>query len=154
MGTSNNSFFALSLTLRACILAIFRGFLIYCAAYRRPLTVKKLRCQLVICKLRSTAQCLVPRWELFFLSGLFLFGFEVILALAEFLLEPFDASGGIDEFLLAGVKRMAHRADFGMNFFGRTAGFKGIAATTANLYYLIFRMNIFLHCFYLQISSY
>jgi hypothetical protein len=81
--------------------------------------------------------------KLLFVFGLFFFGFEVILA--EFLLEPFDTTGGIDKFLLAGVERMAHGTNFGVNVFGRTAGLKGIAATTADLYDLINRMYIFFH---------
>ena len=66
-------------------------------------------------------------------------------ALIELLLKAFDASGRIDEFLLACKEWMAHRADFRMDFLDGAARFKRVPAAAANLHDIIFRMNIFFH---------
>ncbi len=66
-------------------------------------------------------------------------------AFVEFLLEAFDTSGRIDEFLLARKERVALRANFRVNFLHGAARLKGVAATAANLHNIIFWMNIFFH---------
>ena len=69
--------------------------------------------------------------------------FDVIFAV--FLLETLDSACGIDEFLLARIERMAHRANFRVNFLGGTSGLEGIAAPAANLYSMVLGMYAFLH---------
>jgi hypothetical protein len=69
--------------------------------------------------------------------------FEVVGAV--FFLEAFDPAGGIDVLLFAGVKWVANRADFGVDFAHGAAGFKGVAAAAVNHYFVIFWMYIFLH---------
>ena len=46
---------------------------------------------------------------------------------------------------------MAHRADFRVDFLGRTAGLERIAAAAFDLCSLIFWMYVFLHLFHLKI---
>ncbi len=67
------------------------------------------------------------------------------IACAVLLLEPFDSTSGIDKLLLAGIERMAHRADFRVNFFCGTAGLKRIPTTAFNLNDIVFGMYIFFH---------
>ena len=70
-------------------------------------------------------------------------GLDVICAV--FLLETLYSPGGIDVFLLAGIERMAHRADFGVDFLGCAAGLEGVTAAAVNHYLIIFWMYIFFH---------
>lgn len=67
------------------------------------------------------------------------------IACAVFLLEPFYSTSRIDVFLLACIERMAHRADFCVDFFYRTAGLEGIAAAAMNHYFIVFWMYLFFH---------
>ncbi len=69
--------------------------------------------------------------------------FDVIFAV--FLLESLYSAGGIDIFLLAGIERMAHRADLRVDFFGGAAGFEGIAAAAVNHDLIVFWMYFFFH---------
>ncbi len=71
--------------------------------------------------------------------------FALGVTLSVFFLEPLNTTGGIDELLLAGIERMAHRADFGVDLFGRAAGLEGIAAAASDLNFFVFRMYIFFH---------
>ena len=72
------------------------------------------------------------------------FGFlDVVLAVLP--LEALYSAGGIDVLLLAGVERMAHRADFRVYFLGGTAGLKSIAAAAVHHHLIVFRMYFFLH---------
>jgi hypothetical protein len=75
----------------------------------------------------------------------FFFGFLFDITRAVLLLETFDPAGGIYEFLLAGIERMAHRAYLGVDFLGRAAGLERIAAAAVNDHFLIFWMYVFLH---------
>ena len=68
--------------------------------------------------------------------------------LAVFLLEPLYPAGSIDKFLLARIKRMAHRAYLRMDFIYRAASLERIAATATDHYLLIFWMYIFFHKYY------
>jgi hypothetical protein len=77
-------------------------------------------------------------------------GFDVIFAV--FLLESLYSAGCIDIFLLAGIERMAHRANFGVDFFDGTAGLEGVAAAAMNHYLIVFWMYSFFHN--LQFSRY
>ena len=89
------------------------------------------------------------RWELSHNPAdqllLFVFIFLFYVTLAVFLLEPLYTPCGIDIFLLTGIKRMAHRADFGVDFLGRAAGFESGAAAAVNYDLFIFWMYIFFH---------
>ena len=71
---------------------------------------------------------------------------------AVFLLKSLYSTGGIDIFLLAGIERMAHRANFSVDFFVGTAGLEGIAAAAMNHYLIVFWMYSFFHS--LQFSRY
>ena len=64
---------------------------------------------------------------------------------AVFLLEPFYTSCGVDEFLFAGVKGMAHRADLSVDLLFCALGLERVAATAANQYFFIFRMYLLFH---------
>lgn len=62
-----------------------------------------------------------------------------------FLLKPLYTTCRINILLLAGIKRMTHRANLRMDLLGRTAGLKTVPASAANLHRMIFRMYLFLH---------
>ena len=74
-----------------------------------------------------------------FLGGLF------HIACAVFLLEPLDSPGGVDEFLLAGVERMAHRADFRVDFLRRAAGLESVPTAAMDYDFIVFWMYPFFH---------
>ena len=79
---------------------------------------------------------------------LLLIFFRVLdIAFAVFPLEPLNTTGRIDIFLLSCVKRMAHRTDFCVNFFRRTARLERIAAPAVNDHFIIFWMYLFFHNF-------
>ena len=61
--------------------------------------------------------------------------------------EPFDPSGGVDEFLLTRKEGMAVRADFHMDLWNRRARLDHIAAMTDDLAGLVFRVDAFFHFF-------
>jgi hypothetical protein len=84
--------------------------------------------------------CNLKNQLLLWFRGIFL---DVIFAV--FLLESLDSAGRVDEFLLAGIERMAHRADFRVDFLGCAAGLEGI--TTAAVYpdLMVFWMYVFFH---------
>src|SRR5579862_7799645 len=65
--------------------------------------------------------------------------------LGVLLLEAFDAAGGINELLLAGVEGVADAADFDFDVLGGRAGFKGVAAGAANLRKVVSGMDFLLH---------
>jgi hypothetical protein len=66
-------------------------------------------------------------------------------ACAVLLPESFNSTGRIHEFLLAGIERMAHRADFCVDFLGRTASLERVATAAMNHYLIIFWMYFFFH---------
>jgi len=66
-------------------------------------------------------------------------------ACAVFLLEPLYSPGGIDIFLLAGIERMAHRADLCVDFFDGTAGLERTAAAAMDHHLIVFWMYLFFH---------
>ena len=70
------------------------------------------------------------------------------ITLAVLLLEPLYSPGRIDKFLLARIKRMAHRADFRVDFLGRTSRLESITATAMDRYFIILWMYIFFHSDY------
>jgi hypothetical protein len=87
------------------------------------------------------------------LRCLFLIAYQVsgrgrlrIRLLAVLLAEFFDTSGGVHDFLLAGIEGMAGRADFHVQGFAQsgTRG-KGIAATAGHCDVGVFGMNFRLH---------
>lgn len=47
--------------------------------------------------------------------------------------ESFDSAGGVDDFLFAGVERVAVRADVGFDLFNCRAGNKNLPASADNL---------------------
>ena len=67
------------------------------------------------------------------------------LGLNHALLELVHAAGGIDELLLAGVKRMAHVANTDNDHRFRGACFDYVATGATNLRIYILRMYIFFH---------
>jgi hypothetical protein len=70
-------------------------------------------------------------------AGLF---FAVTLA------ELIDLTGGVDDFLLAGIKRMAVRADFHMQILADSgAGFESVAAAADHVDFSILRMDVRFH---------
>lgn len=76
---------------------------------------------------------------------LFFFRRLVDIALAVFLLESFDSAGCIDELLLAGVERMAHRANVCADILDRTAGLESISAAAFYFNGIVFWMYVFFH---------
>lgn len=82
---------------------------------------------------------------LFFLLCFFVLLCFFDVALAVFLLKPFDSAGTIDKLVFAGIKRMAHRAYFSVDFLHSAAGLEGITAAAFDLNHLIFRMYVFFH---------
>ena len=66
--------------------------------------------------------------------------------LAIALVEAIDASSGIDQLLLSGEERMASRTNFDVQiaFLGR-ASLEGLAASAANGYFDVFRVNSWFH---------
>ena len=62
--------------------------------------------------------------------------------------EPFDAAGGIDEALGAGVKGMAFRANLDMKLFQSRARFKGVAACTSYDAAAVFGMDSRFHFYF------
>ena len=68
--------------------------------------------------------------------------------------ELVNLTGGIDDFLLAGVKRVATRTDFDVQIFtGRGTGFKGIAAAASHGDFLVSGMNVRFHGWFLWIMA-
>lgn len=65
--------------------------------------------------------------------------------LAVTLLKLLDPAGGINQFLLSGIKWMAIAADSDVNFVHCRAGFKVIAAAACDKALVILWMNSFLH---------
>jgi len=63
------------------------------------------------------------------------------------LVEPLDASRSIDDFLFAGVERMASGANFNLQVFRRGFGLDHIAARAMDFLKLVVGMNAFLHTF-------
>lgn len=96
----------------------------------------------VICKQKNL---------LFFFRCFFVLLRLVHIALTVFLLEAFDSACRIDEFMFAGIERMAHRAYFSVDFLYGAAGLEGISAAAFDLYDLIFRMYVLFHFFHLKI---
>ena len=78
------------------------------------------------------------------LTLLVLFAFFEVVGAVLFL-ETLDAACGVDVLLLSRVERVADGADFGHDFIGCAACFKGIAAATFDHYFFVFRMYSFFH---------
>jgi len=72
---------------------------------------------------------------------------------AEFLTEAFDATGGIDDLLLAGVERMALGADFDVERLaaGR-ASLEFVAATARDIDFDVVRVYRFFHDRFLVVA--
>lgn len=58
-----------------------------------------------------------------------------------------NATGGINQFLFSGKKRMTFRADFDAQIAARRTGFKIIPARASDGYFFIFRMYFRFHLF-------
>jgi hypothetical protein len=69
----------------------------------------------------------------------------VLLIQTVFLLEPFNAAGGIDQLLLPGEKRVAGRADFQADLFLGGTGIELVSAGAADGHLVVLRMNLPLH---------
>ena len=64
----------------------------------------------------------------------------------KFLLELLDATGGVHDFLLAGIERMAVGADLDLQVLGKCRACLELVATTANhVYLVVFRVNFWFH---------
>ena len=83
--------------------------------------------------------------QLLLLVFLVLFGGLFDVACAVFLLESLYSPGSIDIFLLARIKRMAHRADLCVDFLCRAAGLESVAAAATNHHLIVFWMYPFFH---------
>src|SRR5262249_41571778 len=68
---------------------------------------------------------------------------------AEPALEPGHSAAGVEDLLLAGVQRMAIRADIGVNLTvpRGAGGRKGVPACTGDLGHHVVGVNVALHCF-------
>jgi hypothetical protein len=86
-------------------------------------------------------------WKVWLLLFLFVRGCRILrsLSFCKALLVFIHPAGGINEFLRAGIKRVAHVADTNQKgVFGRTC-LNDIAARTTNFRFLIFRMYFSFH---------
>ena len=80
------------------------------------------------------------------LLGCWLFSTETgVGASSEFGLELLDASGGVDELQLAGVKRMANVANVDAKLFANAASLKGVAATAGYFGFTVVGMDAVFH---------
>src|SRR5450756_1189641 len=71
-----------------------------------------------------------------------------------FLPEFLDAAGGVDDFLLAGVERMAVRAYLDVQLAGeRGARLELVAATADDVYFFVFRVNLGFHGICLWVAA-
>jgi len=64
----------------------------------------------------------------------------------EALLEAINTSASINQLLLAGVERMALRADINLHLFLCGTGLKSFTAYAANYAFAVLGMDVFLHC--------
>lgn len=68
--------------------------------------------------------------------------------IAEFLVEFFNPTCGVYNFLFARIKRVAHGTHFHMQIFAHCgAGLKFVAARTRDFNFRVFRMNVGFHNF-------
>src|ERR1035437_7573685 len=65
--------------------------------------------------------------------------------LGVFFLEAFDATGGVDEFLFAGVEGVVDAADFDFDVLEGGAGFEGVAAGAAYFGEVVLGVDFFFH---------
>jgi hypothetical protein len=72
-------------------------------------------------------------------------GALLILKFFVFFSEPFDTAGRIDQFLLAGKKRVAFGANFHAYVFFRRTNLDGVAAGTLDGCFEIIRMDVGFH---------
>jgi hypothetical protein len=66
--------------------------------------------------------------------------FDIVL-----LSEPFDAAGGIDQFLLTRKEGMTGGTNFHLDVFDRGSGFDNVPAGAADLCHLVFGMYLLFH---------
>lgn len=76
------------------------------------------------------------------------------LVLAEFLRELLHASGGVDQFLRTGVKRVAVRTNFDADVADGRAGLERIAAGTRHGRHFVSRVNTLFHIYLLSICCF
>jgi hypothetical protein len=76
---------------------------------------------------------------------------KLILLDAVLLVELINTAAGVDQFLLAGIERMALGADLNGDVLLGGAGLDDRAASASDGGLLVIRMNSFLHCFSLLI---
>ena len=62
------------------------------------------------------------------------------------LVESFNTTGRVKQFMLSGVVRMTRRADFDVDISNGRAGFKCVAANAGNNRFSVFWVNIGFHC--------
>lgn len=87
------------------------------------------------------------RFFLVFFSPFFFFGNNFSFLLCHFL-ESVNSATIVNQLLLAGIKRMANRTNFNLDFFRCRSSRKAITAGAGNLGFgVIFWMDIFFHSF-------
>lgn len=76
--------------------------------------------------------------------------------IAVFLFEFVNAAGGVDDFLLSGVKRVALRANFDgeVVFCHGRFGFEFVTARTSNGHVVVIRVDTLFHFHFLSVSGY
>ena len=72
-------------------------------------------------------------------------GFVFFVSFRSHALKPIHTASSIHEMLLSGVKRMALRTNFHMDFLCGRSGDKCVTASAGNRHLLIGRMNVFFH---------
>lgn len=88
-----------------------------------------------------------------FLFQLRLLGYEIPLLLLQLLLEAFYASGRIDDFLLAGVDRVAGAADFDIDLLEGRFGHESVPTDAFYGTFFVIRVDIFFHCYFAKIDN-
>jgi hypothetical protein len=61
------------------------------------------------------------------------------------LVESFNTTGGVKQFMLSGIVRMTRRADFDVDITHRRAGFEFVAANADNFRFSVFWVNFGFH---------
>ena len=64
---------------------------------------------------------------------------------SEFVLELFNASGGVNELQFAGVKRMANVTNINAKFFSNASSLEGVSATAGYFGFNVIGMDIAFH---------
>jgi hypothetical protein len=78
---------------------------------------------------------------------------DFVLLQAESLVEPVNTSTGVNQLLLAGIERVALRADFNSDVLLGGTGRKDVATGAANRGLFVIGMDTFLHVVHLFLIS-